>query len=106
VLSLSYFWGEPRGGVSIGQRASGGRGVGVQKVSKRRVEVRGGVRGSRDREELNSFGKKAVAVDRFQIAARDENFGFCWCRKIERDEDSIVVRGEGRGGVGVKDGFV
>ena len=80
--------------------------MGVKKVLKRRVEVRGGVRGGRDRKELNSFGKKAVAVDRFQIAVRDESFGFGWCRKIERDEDSIVVRGEGRGGVGVKDGFV
>lgn len=78
----------------------------VEKMSEGGVKVGGEISGGRVREEVDCFGKEAVAVECFEVAARDECFGFGRDRKTERDENSGVIRGKCRGGVGVEDEFV
>ena len=52
-------------------------------MSEGRVKVGGKVRRGRVRENLGGFCKEVVAVDRFEVATRDENFGFRWDRQTE-----------------------
>jgi hypothetical protein len=52
-------------------------------MTERGVKVRGRVRRGRVREKLNGFFKEGVAVDRFEVATRDEDFGFRWDRQTE-----------------------